>query len=49
MPKPIGLWKMHWINKGKDTFTDFSEFSADGRRMMQQKNEAGPRRPFQRC
>ena len=41
--------KMHWINKGKETFTDFSEFSADGRRMTQQKNEAGPCRPFQRC
>jgi hypothetical protein len=44
--------KMHWINKGEETYTDFSEFSefsADGRRMAQQKNEAGPRRLFQRC
>ena len=41
--------KMHWINKGEETFTDFSEFSADGRTMAQQKNEVGPRRPFQRC
>ena len=40
--------KMHWINKGA-TYTDFSEFSADGRTMAQQKNEAGPRRPFRRC
>ncbi len=41
--------KLHWINKGEKTFTDFSEFSADGRTMAQQKNEVGPRRPFYRC
>lgn len=41
--------KMHWVNKGENLFTDFSEFSADGRSMAQQKNEAGPRRPFRRC
>lgn len=41
--------KMHWINKSEETYTDFSEFSADGRTMAQKKNEAGPRRPFQRC
>lgn len=41
--------KMHWVNKGEKLFTDFSEFSADGRTMAQQKNEAGPRRPFRRC
>lgn len=41
--------KMHWISKGEKLFTDFSEFSADGRTMAQQKNEAGPRRPFRRC
>ena len=41
--------KMHWENKDKKLFTDFSEFSTDGRFMAQQKNEAGPRRPFRRC
>jgi hypothetical protein len=41
--------KMHWENKDEKLFTDFSEFSADGRTMAQQKNEAGPRRPFKRC
>lgn len=45
-----GTIKMHWENaKGEPLFTDFSEFSADGRSMAQQQNEAGPRRPFQRC
>lgn len=41
--------KMHWENKNEKLFTDFSEFGADGRTMAQQKNEAGPRRPFRRC
>lgn len=41
--------KMHWVNKGEKLYTDFSEFAADGRTMAQQKNEAGPRRPFRRC
>lgn len=41
--------KMHWVNNGKDLFTDFSDFGADGRTMVQQKNDAGPRRPFKRC
>lgn len=41
--------KIHWENKGEKLFTDFSEFSADGRSMAQQKNEAGPRRPYSRC
>lgn len=41
--------KMHWENKDEKLFTDFSEFSADGRFMAQQKNEIGPRRPFRRC
>ena len=41
--------KMHWENKGEGLFTDFSEFSADGRTMAQQKSDAGPRRPFRRC
>jgi hypothetical protein len=41
--------KMHWESKGEKLYTDFSEFSADNRFMAQQKNEAGPRRPFKRC
>ncbi len=41
--------KMHWVSKGEKLFTDFSEFSADNRTMAQQKNDAGPRRPFRRC
>jgi hypothetical protein len=41
--------KMHWLSKGEKLYTDFSEFSADNRTMAQQKNEAGPRRPFRRC
>ena len=45
-----GTIKMHWEDaKGEPLFTDFSEFSADGRSMAQQQNEAGPRRPFRRC
>ena len=35
--------------KGETVHTDFGEFSADGRRMVQFKNEAGPRREFRRC
>lgn len=41
--------KMHWISNNEGLYTDFSEFSADGRTMAQQKSEAGPRRPFRRC
>jgi len=40
---------MHWLNKGEKLFTDFNEFSADGRTMVQIKNKVGPRRPFHRC
>ncbi len=40
--------KMHWVNKGKELFTEFSEFSDDGT-MAQQKNDVGPRRLFHRC
>lgn len=40
--------KMHWISKDEKLFTDFAEFTNDGT-MAQQKNEAGPRRPFHRC
>ena len=39
---------MHWVNKGKELFTEFSEFSDDGT-MAQQKNDVGPRRLFHRC
>ena len=39
-----------WKNaKSESVHTNFSEFSADGRRMVQLKNEAGPRREFHRC
>ena len=40
---------MHWISNGKTLYTEFSEFSADGREMAQLKNKVGPRRPFHRC
>lgn len=40
---------MHWLNEDKKLFTEFSEFSADGRTMAQMKNDVGPRRPFHRC
>ena len=40
---------MHWLNEGKKLFTEFSEFSADGRTMAQVKSSVGPRRPFHRC
>lgn len=36
--------------KKNETYTtDFGEFSADGRRMVQLPNERGPRREFHRC
>jgi hypothetical protein len=38
-----------WKEKGKDVHTDYAEFSRDGRRMVQLKNTAGPRREFHRC
>lgn len=41
--------KMHWVSNNEKLYTDFAEFSADGRTMAQQKSEAGPRRPFRRC
>jgi uncharacterized caspase-like protein len=44
-----GKVTVHWIGKGGKVFTDFSEFGSDGRTMAQQKNNAGPRRPFHRC
>lgn len=42
--------KMHWLDsKGEKLFTEFSEFAPNGQSMAQQKNDAGPRRPFNRC
>ena len=41
---------VHWINdKGERVSTDFGEFSADRDRMVQMRNEDGPRREFHRC
>jgi hypothetical protein len=41
---------VHWMNdKGERVSTDFDEFSADGERMAQMRNEDGPRREFHRC
>ena len=41
---------VHWTNgKGEHVSTDFGEFSADGKRMVQLRNEEGPRREFRRC
>ena len=41
---------MHWISKdGEKLYTEFSEFSSDGRTMAQVKSDVGPRRPFHRC
>jgi hypothetical protein len=35
--------------KGESVHTDFAEFSADRRRMVQLPSDAGPRREFRRC
>jgi hypothetical protein len=40
------IWKNE---KGENVQTDFSEFSRNGRRMVQVPNEVGPRREFYRC
>ena len=40
---------MYWSYKGQKLYTEFSEFSADGRTMAQQEGESGPRRAFRRC
>lgn len=42
---------VHWrdTKKGETYTTDFGEFSADGRGMVQLPNEKGPRREFHRC
>lgn len=39
---------MYWLYKGEKLYTEFSEFSADGRTMAQLKGESGPRRSFHR-
>ena len=41
---------VYWTHTdGTKMVTEFSEFSADGRSMVQIKNDAGPRREFHRC
>jgi hypothetical protein len=40
------VWK---TKDNENVSTDFAEFSADNRRMVQLKNDAGPRREFRRC
>ena len=41
---------VYWIDgSGAEVSTDFSEFSADGKSMVQIRNESGPRREFRRC
>lgn len=42
--------RVTWKNdKGENVHTDFAEFSRNGRRMVQIRNDAGPRREFYRC
>ena len=36
-------------SRGESYTTDFANFSADGRHMVQLRNAAGPRREFHRC
>ena len=40
---------VYWMKDGKETSSDFSEFSADGRTMFLQPNENVPRREYRRC
>jgi hypothetical protein len=40
---------VNWVRDDDKLFTKFSEFSRDDRFMVQQPNEAGPRREFRRC
>jgi hypothetical protein len=42
---------MYWRRSGNEELlsTQFGEFSSDRRRMIQIRNEAGPRREFRRC
>ncbi len=42
--------RVTWLNdKRERVHTDFAEFSRNGRRMVQLRNDAGPRREFFRC
>ena len=40
---------VYWMKDGKETSSDFSEFSADGRTMFLQPGENVPRREYHRC
>jgi hypothetical protein len=40
---------VYWMKEGKETSSDFSEFSADGRTMFLQPAEDVPRREYSRC
>jgi len=40
---------VNWQRNGDKLFTKFSEFDAAERTMVQQPNDAGPRRAFRRC
>ena len=40
---------VNWVRDSEKLFTKFSEFSSDDRLMVQQQNNAGPRREFRRC
>jgi hypothetical protein len=44
-----GTVTMYWRYKGEKLYTEFSEFSPDGRTMAQLEGESGPRRAFHRC
>ena len=41
--------RVTWKDKEKPVHADYAEFSRDGRRMVQLKNDAGPRRELHRC
>jgi len=40
---------VYWMNDGKETSSDFSEFSADGKTMFLQPAKNVPRREYHRC
>ena len=40
---------VNWQRNGDKLFTRFSDFDAAERTMVQQPNDAGPRREFRRC
>jgi len=40
---------VYWIKDGKETSSDFGEFSADGRTMFLQPADNVPRREYRRC